>query len=340
MEYILSFLGFNNEKEDNETDQLIDDLRKKFSRIPFFVRIFRWKDKIIIFNDKDIMYELKKENLIEVKDNFYSFVKQTRDLIQYEIENKYKNFDNRTLSVIIPNYNNSIFIKKTIYSILKSEYTDIEVIFVDDCSTDDSVEIVRNFFGKDPRVKIYVNESNQGAYYCRNKGILLSKGYYVTIVDGDDFVHKEKFSYEIKNLEKSNNNGEINQFWSFGTAFVRYYIKDNDISNIIRKETKHSVMYVFYRRLFNHVGFYHDNRFGADTEFWRRSEYFGYKFNSNRYRHFYYAYVQEGKNLTTTVDEGKRWYYLDNRIKAFTNREYIPMAFLENTSDMAQLLNL
>jgi len=338
MEFIWNLFGYNNE-EDDELNKLIEDLKYKFSRIPFFVRIFKYKDKVIIYNDKDIMYELKKNNLIEIKDNFYKFVKETRDLIQYEIDKKYKDFDNRTLSVIIPNYNNALFIKKTIYSILKSEYTDLEVIFVDDCSSDNSVEIVRTFFGSDPRVKIYVNDSNQGAYYCRNKGILLSKGYYITIVDGDDFVHKEKFSYEIKNLEKSNK-GDLIKYWSFGTAFIRYYIDGDDINNIIKKEPKKSVMYVFYRRLFNHVGFYHDNRFGADTEFRMRSEYFGYKFNANKYRHFYYAYVQEGKNLTTTVNEGKRWHYLDKRIKSFTNREYIPMALLDNTNDFAQILNL
>ena len=42
------------------------------------------------------------------------------------------------------------------------------------------------------RVKIYVNKENRGAYYCRNKGILLSSGYYVTVVDGDDFIDKNK----------------------------------------------------------------------------------------------------------------------------------------------------
>ena len=323
---------------DNNT--LVSTLREKFSRIPFFVRVFMHNGKLVIWNDHDIKLILTPS---EVKDqNLDNFVTSVKEKITIKIKEKYKNFKNRMISVVIPNYNNEIYIKKTIDSILNSNYKNLEVIFIDDCSTDRSVEIVRKNYGNDPRVRIYENKTNGGAYYNRNKGILLSKGYYVTFVDGDDFIHPNKLKYDMTNLELSNKKVGRTKYWAFGSPFVRLYIENNDINNILRQKTAYSVTYVFYRKLFNWVGFYCDNRFGCDTEIWKRSESFGYYFASNRNpnRAMYYAYTQEGKNLTRTISEGQRWKWMHERERIFKSRGYIEMALLDKVADFVELIGL
>lgn len=75
----------------------------------------------------------------------------------------------------------------------------MEVVVVDDCSTDKSMNILLQNFGNNSRVKIYSTQINSGTYYCRNLGILMSSGYYIGFVDGDDYILPEKYEYEIKN---------------------------------------------------------------------------------------------------------------------------------------------
>ena len=182
---------------DNNT---IDILRKKFSESYFFVRIFNHNGATYIWNDKTIYIKLR-DNKIK---NVDIFVQSTIKVFKESIERKYANMKSRLLSVIIPNYNNELTIKNTIDSILNSTYKDIEIIIIDDCSTDKSVELIKNFYGKNPLIKLYVNNKNEGTFYGRNKGVLMSNGYYIANVDGDDTIHPDKFTFEITELEKEN----------------------------------------------------------------------------------------------------------------------------------------
>jgi len=315
---------------------LMQELRQKFSKIPFFVRVFKYNNKIIIWNDHDIKLSITFNELKAL--NLDEYVENTKSKFLEKINHKYKNFNNKKISVIIPNYNNEHFIKKTIDSILNSTYKDIEIIFIDDCSTDSSLEVVKSNFGSNPKVRIYQNKKNQGAYYNRNKGILLSTGYYITFVDGDDFIHRDKLAYERGNLEGLNRKAGRTKYWNYGTSFIRLFIKDNNTENILKKQKSWSATYVFYRKFYNMVGFYANNRFGADTEMWKRAENFGYKYYANRNKHMYYAYTQEGKNLTRTIGEGERWKWMHQREKIFKARGYIEMALLDNTEDFVELL--
>ena len=67
------------------------------------------------------------------------------------------------VSIIMPNYNCAEYVEETVKSVLEQTYSDWELIFVDDCSTDNSVEIVKAFAEKDGRIKLFVNEKNSGA---------------------------------------------------------------------------------------------------------------------------------------------------------------------------------
>lgn len=94
------------------------------------------------------------------------------------------------VSVIIPTYNRQNSILKALNSVLNQTYKNLEVIIIDDGSTDDTVKIINDL--NDHRVKIYQNDSNRGACYSRNRGVNLSNGDIVAFEDSDDVWHGDK----------------------------------------------------------------------------------------------------------------------------------------------------
>jgi glycosyltransferase involved in cell wall biosynthesis len=95
-----------------------------------------------------------------------------------------------TISVIIPNYNHARFLRQRIESVLRQTYQDFEVIFLDDCSTDDSRSILSEY-ANDPRVRIEFNAVNSGNTFKQwNKGMRLARGKYVWIAESDDYAHE------------------------------------------------------------------------------------------------------------------------------------------------------
>ena len=94
------------------------------------------------------------------------------------------NHTDNLVSVIVPNYNNREYLQDCIESILKQTYSNFEIIFVDDLSTDDSVDVVRQY--GDDRIRIFKNSKNMGIAATRNRGISEALGKYVTTLDSDD----------------------------------------------------------------------------------------------------------------------------------------------------------
>lgn len=105
------------------------------------------------------------------------------------------------ISIVIPTYNREKTIKNAIESVLKQTYKDIEVIVVDDCSTDNTEEIVRAM--KDDRIIYYKLNQNSGACVARNKGIELAKGSYIAFQDSDDIWKENKLEKQIKIMEET-----------------------------------------------------------------------------------------------------------------------------------------
>ncbi len=92
------------------------------------------------------------------------------------------------VSVIIPVYNAEKYLRQCLDSVLGQSLRDIEVICVDDFSTDGSRDILSEYATEDSRVTYFVNEKNLHAGPCRNKGLSASRGEYVLFLDGDDWV--------------------------------------------------------------------------------------------------------------------------------------------------------
>ena len=97
---------------------------------------------------------------------------------------------NDTVSIIVPIYNKEKYLEKCLDSILGQTYRDLEIILVDDGSTDNSLAICQRYAEKDPRIKIY-HKPNGGVSSARNLGLEKSTGKYISFVDPDDFIHSE-----------------------------------------------------------------------------------------------------------------------------------------------------
>lgn len=107
---------------------------------------------------------------------------------------------NEMVSVIIPLYNAEKYIAETIESVLQQTYQNFEVIVIDDCGTDHSVEIVKRY--KDERIKIFHNERNMGIAYSRNRGLKESSGEYIALLDNDDVAINTRLEKQVAFLQE------------------------------------------------------------------------------------------------------------------------------------------
>ena len=102
------------------------------------------------------------------------------------------------VSIVVPVYNAEKFLKDTVRTVLEQTYPNWELLLVDDCSNDDSVNIIKEYATKDDRILLLKNEKNSGAALTRNYGIKEAKGTYLCFLDADDLWEKEKLEKQLK----------------------------------------------------------------------------------------------------------------------------------------------
>lgn len=117
------------------------------------------------------------------------------------MKNKY---DNQLVSVIVPVYNSEKYIGETIESALNQTYGNIEIILVDDCSRDNSKQIINKYIEKNNNIIYHLQERNLGAAIARNKGLELAKGRYVAFLDSDDLWYPDKTEKQIDFMKNNN----------------------------------------------------------------------------------------------------------------------------------------
>ena len=105
------------------------------------------------------------------------------------------------VSIIMPSWNTERFIAESIQSVINQTYTNWELLIVDDCSTDNTDEIVASFH--DERIKYYHNEKNSGAALTRNKAMREAKGEWIAFLDSDDLWTPEKLEHQINFMKKN-----------------------------------------------------------------------------------------------------------------------------------------
>lgn len=144
------------------------------------------------------------------------------------------------VSIIMPNYNGAKYLQETINSVLAQTYTNWELLFVDDCSTDNSLEIVQAF--QDERIKILKNEKNSGAAASRNYALREAQGKWIAFLDSDDLWTPNKLTEQIAYMLKNN--------YSFTYTYYRV-CNMGEWENFIRVSPKK----VTRRKLYNYCYF-------------------------------------------------------------------------------------
>lgn len=133
------------------------------------------------------------------------------------------------ISVIIPTYNRGSLIERSVKSVLEQDYHNLEVIIVDDCSTDNTKEVIGSL--DDGRIKYIQHTYNNGANAARNTGIKAAKGDYIAFQDSDDEWMPEKLSKQVKIFDDSDdkNLGIVyTAFWKIEET-IKKYIPSKDI---------------------------------------------------------------------------------------------------------------
>lgn len=109
--------------------------------------------------------------------------------VKKSVEEKEAGEREKKISVVMPLYNDEIYLARTLESVVSQTLREIEVIIVDDCSTDHSLDIVQEFMKWDDRIRLVKHEANRGGGAARNTGMALAAGKYLSFLDSDDYFY-------------------------------------------------------------------------------------------------------------------------------------------------------
>ena len=167
------------------------------------------------------------------------------------------------ITVVIPVYNAAQTIKTAIRSVQNQQMREIEILLVDDHSSDDSLKIINELKKEDPRIKLIKNIKTMGTLYTRSIGALNAKGKYIMPLDNDDLFINDIFfkCYE----EAENNNIDIVEFLGFTisnsslvneTSEIPYFLKFNKGTQILRQPELSTYMFYQYNNSFLEIDGY------------------------------------------------------------------------------------
>lgn len=159
------------------------------------------------------------------------------------------------ISIIIPVYNSKKYLNKCLDSIKNQTYKNLEVILVDDGSTDNSLEICKNYEKKDKRFKVF-HKKNGGTSSARNYGLKQATGDYITFMDNDDYVNnKDAFNNIYNQLKKTNPDILFHNciyYWEDKNSFTKPNT-NFDRNKIIDQEKYESLKYLIKEGIFTYT---------------------------------------------------------------------------------------
>ena len=174
--------------------------------------------------------------------------------------------DGPLVSVVMTAYNVESLVKTSVRSVLNQSYSNLELIVVDDCSTDGTLEALRFMESKDERIRVVTKDRNDGTYVSKNIGLLRAKGVFVAFQDSDDWSHPDRLAKSIAVLESEP------EIIALTTNWVRMTSDGNMIlQNKNRYSYRACISLVFRREeVLQRSGFFDSVRAEGDAEFERR----------------------------------------------------------------------
>ena len=131
--------------------------------------------------------------------NFFSDIKKFREINNKNIlldDNSLLKNENPDISIIITVYNQANCFYKALRSVQNQSIKNIEILIIDDCSIDNSTDVIEKYMKEDNRIILLKHESNEGKIKSRSDGILMARGKYITILDGDDMLSNESILFK------------------------------------------------------------------------------------------------------------------------------------------------
>ena len=174
--------------------------------LPFIFYLFYLNIYITLFEYDKISFntsiEKDKNKEINEAQDYMNLVLNHTKIDKNKI---YYTSKNPKISIVITLYNGEAFLNTALLSIQNQDLKDIEIVMIDDCSKDNSVNLIKELMKTEPRIVLYQNNENKGMLYTKSKGILLSKGKYIMVMDVDDiYVQRDAFTTLYVEAEKNN----------------------------------------------------------------------------------------------------------------------------------------
>lgn len=115
-----------------------------------------------------------------------------------------QNYKNSLVSVIVPAYNAEKYISECVSSVLNQTYSDWEMIIIDDGSTDNTIDIIKEFENEDQRISLYKMTQNGGVARARRKALEMANGQYIAFLDSDDMWKSQKLEKQLRFMKYNN----------------------------------------------------------------------------------------------------------------------------------------
>ncbi len=148
------------------------------------------------------------------------------------------------VSIIMPNYNCDRFIEETINSVLAQTYCNWELLIVDDCSSDRSIEIINSYCAIDERIKLFVNDTNKGAAASRNLALREASGEWIAFLDSDDIWLPQKLEKQISFMNENDFSFSFSKYRQIDEESNRLGIIVTGPKKISKKKMKYCCCYL------------------------------------------------------------------------------------------------
>jgi glycosyltransferase involved in cell wall biosynthesis len=281
--------------KNNYSNQQIIEHAKKINKIENKII---WTEKNIEFNNNLLVNSKYKTNII--KNDNYIILNRNSNLSnlfeQKLLDHTHKPQpehqllcidENKLVSIIITNYNCSDYISKAIESCINQTYKNLEILIIDDDSTDNSLDVINKYL-YDKRVNVYKINKNVGPYWLKNSLIQKINGDYVTMLDSDDYYAKDKIENQI--IEFNNDKSLL--------------LVSCSSQRINEKASLGYPSMMWKKEVFDKIGFYDSVRVGADSEMFDR---FMKIYKNKNYKHIskvlYFCPERRKEGLTSKIPE-------------------------------------
>lgn len=188
--------------------------------------------------------------------------------------------DQPLVSINITTYNRAHLLPRCLESVLKQNYQNMEIVIVDDCSNDETANVLQNYKNKDRRIKYFRHNRNKKNAQARNTALQNSKGLYVAFMDDDDeWICKNKLKNQV-DIFKKNDDEKL----AIVCSGIERVMKNNIIKieqclppknlkkRLLKKGLIHNSTVMMKRKVMNKLGGFDTNMIkGVDSEFFRRS---------------------------------------------------------------------